>query len=544
MNIAGGPALFLAGIFSRRYAYKHFVCTLVVIGFLQPVSSQSIQELQRLKAEYEKFQKEQRQQVGTTQMETVDLETGLPKQAIISPMIQEDFDVSEAVGIQHFGYDFFTQRDKVPFWENLPTPANYLLGPGDELVVSLWGETQLRQTYTINREGKIYDSKVGLLNITGKTITDARQYLKDQFGRVYATLKGNSPTTFMDVSLGELRSINVNFVGQVNFPGVYPIHPFSTVITGLIQAGGVGTPGSLRNIQIKRNGALLSSVDLYDYFLKGEIPGNIQLRDQDMVVIPVRESEVKVESAVVNPGIYESKDGESVYDLIQYAGGLKPDASEKVGLKRIIPIEKRENGIAFEGHYIDLNSAKLIAAQNGDQILVRHLFEEKQQVEIIGQVKVPGIYHYHEGMTFKDLTALGGGFEDTTFWKSVYHDRAEIIRRNPDIQYEKVIEVNLGEVFNGNGSKDIPLQNLDRVVIHANRNYFERENIQILGEVNIPGSYPIINDNESLKSLISRAGGKIKGRTMMNYGSSILDFFLGCFDDAGQRFKNRMNTIK
>ena len=146
--------------------------------------------------------------------------------------------------------------------------------------------------------------------------------MKDQYGRIYATLKGKKATTFMDVSLGELRSINVNFVGQVKYPGVYPIHPFSTVITGLIQAGGVDTTGSLRAIQIKRDGSTESTVDLYNYFINGEISSNIQLRDQDIVVIPVRKSTVEVDSAIVNPGIYEGVAGESVFDLIQYAGGL------------------------------------------------------------------------------------------------------------------------------------------------------------------------------------------------------------------------------
>jgi hypothetical protein len=187
---------------------------------------QSIQELQKLKAEYE--QQQNQQQLPTGVDGSVDLITGLPRQAQISPYeFEKDLlDEKEDEGLKHFGYDFFTLRDKVAFWENLPTPANYQLGPGDELVVSLWGETQLRQTYTINREGKIYDDKVGLLNLMGKSMEGAKKYLKTQFGRIYATLNGKSPSTFIDVSMGELRSINVNFVGQVQFPGVYPIHPF------------------------------------------------------------------------------------------------------------------------------------------------------------------------------------------------------------------------------------------------------------------------------------------------------------------------------
>ena len=296
----------------------------------------------------------------------VDPLTGLPKEAQLTPYEFERDLLSEKEdeGLKHFGYDFFTQRDTVAFWENLPTPANYQLGPGDELVVSLWGETQLRQSYTINREGKIYDDKVGLLNLMGKSMDGAKKYLKTQFGRIYATLNGKMPTTFIDVSLGELRSINVNFVGEVQYPGVYPVHPFSTVITGLIQAGGVETSGSLRNIQIKRDGEVAASVDLYDYLLKGNLPNNIQLRDQDIVVIPVRRSTVEVDSAVVNPGIYEGVRGETVFDLIQYAGGLTPDAADNIGLSRIKPMGERSAEDVYEGHYIDIENAKLISVQN------------------------------------------------------------------------------------------------------------------------------------------------------------------------------------
>ena len=482
---------------------------LLGVLFLPVISAQSIQDIQRLKSEYEKFQKGQKQlQLPTGVEQGIDPISGLPKEAQLTPYRFEGdlMEGTEEEGLKHFGYDFFTRRDTVKFWENLPTPANYQLGPGDELVVSLWGETQLRETYTISRDGKIYDDKVGLLNLTGKSIGQAREYLKNQYGRIYATLKGKTPTTFIDVSLGELRTINVNFVGEVKYPGVYPVHPFSTVITGLIQAGGVDTTGSLRNIQIKRNGKVAASVDLYDYLLKGNLPENVQLRDQDIVVIPVRESVVEVDSAVINPGIYEGLTGETVFDLIQYAGGLTPDAADNIGLSRIKPMGKRNAEGAYEGHYINIENAKLIPIQNGDRIAVRRLFQENLLVEIIGQVKVPGVYHYYNGLTLKALLALGGGFADSTFWKSVYHNQAEIIRRDPNSRYEKVIKVNLADIYNGNGEKDIPLQNLDRIVIHANLNYFEKDNIYISGEVNIPGAYPLISDNETLQSVLSRAG--------------------------------------
>ena len=130
--------------------------------------------------------------------QTINPITDLPRQAIIMPYVAVEEEPSGT--LTHFGYDFLTRRDTVAFWENLPTPANYLLGPGDELVISLWGETQLRETFTITRDGKIYDTKVGLLNLTGKSMEEAKSYLKAQFARVYATLKGRNPSTFIDVS--------------------------------------------------------------------------------------------------------------------------------------------------------------------------------------------------------------------------------------------------------------------------------------------------------------------------------------------------------
>ena len=166
--------------FKRCLKHTQIVCILLSVLALPVLSAQSIQELQRLKTEYEKFQKGQTQlQLPTGVDGGVDPTTGLPRQAQITPYqpIEIADEMEEEAGLKHFGYDFFTRRDTVAFWENLPTPANYLLGPGDELVISLWGETQLRETYTISRDGKIYDEKVGLLNLTGKSINEARQYL-------------------------------------------------------------------------------------------------------------------------------------------------------------------------------------------------------------------------------------------------------------------------------------------------------------------------------------------------------------------------------
>ena len=473
------------------------------IGF-----SQNTQVQQRMLKEYEKIQ--QNQIPATTEKAMIqDDDLSISNESTIIPFGISD--VEELVidsTLKYFGYKFFQLRDEVIFMENLPTPKSYLLGPGDALVISIWGETELRQKYVISKDGKIYDARVGLLNPATKTIEEARKYLKNQFARVYATLKGNNPTSFMDVSLGELKSINVNFVGEVKYPGIYAIHPFSTILTGLIKAGGVDTTGSLRNIQIKRGENIVNNFDLYDYLIEGNLSNDIQLRDQDIVIIPVRESTVIVDSAVVRPGIYEAKPTETVKQMILYAGGPKATASGTVGLKRIIPYEQRiDKSQSTENYYIKFSNSALTTVQNGDVITIRSLFKTISQVEIIGQVKTPGVYYFKEGMVFGDLINLGGGFSDTTFVKSINLNRGELVRRNPNSRYEDIIPIDLRNLQNNNELLSLKLQNLDRLIIHANQNYFEKETIKILGEVNTPGAYPQIKDDESLQSFIDRAGG-------------------------------------
>jgi len=470
------------------------------------VYTQSLQDIQKMKDEYEKFQKSQSKTNISTEgiSEDINPALGSPKKAQIS---RYKYLEDENIDKKYFGYNFFTIRDSVSFWENLPAPTDYRLGPGDELVISIWGETQLRKNYIISKEGKIYDEKVGLLNLSGYNVSSSEDYLKEQFGRIYSTLEGKTPSTYIDVSLGELRSINVNFVGQVKYPGVYPIHPFSTLITGLIQAGGVDTTGSLRKIQIERNGKELNLVDLYDYFIKGKLSSAIQLRDQDIVLIPPRTSNIKIDSAVTRPGIYESLNGETINDMITYAGGRSYNASNKVGIRRIKHADGNVNESFYEGLYVDFESTKLIPVGIADEITIIPIFSEIYEVELIGQVKAPGTYHFYNGMTVKDLLFLGGGLNDSTFVKSIYMSKAEIIRRQPENRYEKVIPIDLYKIFNDRDNNAPLLQNLDRIVVHANHNFFEKENILILGEVNVPGAYPIINDNESLRSVLNRAGG-------------------------------------
>tara|TARA_B110000438_G_scaffold295951_1_gene339853 strand:+ start:139 stop:2103 length:1965 start_codon:yes stop_codon:yes gene_type:complete len=487
--------------------YKYFVYIFFLI-LLSLSNAQSLQELQNMKLEYEKMKKEA---ITTTSeyegIKTSNARTSILDEDLLIPYKSDKIKNEVLLDQYYFGYDFFTLRDSIPFWDNLPAPSNYLLGPGDEVILSIWGETQLRQTYIISKDGKIYDPKVGLLRLGGRSLVSAQDFLKSQFGTVYSTLIGSEPTSFIDLSLGNLRSINVNFVGLVSYPGVFTIHPFSSLITGLIQAGGVKHEGSLRNIKIIRENSIINNVDLYDYFINGMLTSEIQLRDQDIIVVPPRLSEVLVDSSVIRPGIYESLDGEFISDLIYYAGGPTVNSGNIVLISSIYNDKSKLSGYSFKNNYTNLAETKKIKVKKADKIFLYPILKELKYIEVIGQVKSKGKYEYFNGMTLMDALKFSGGIEDSTYAKTIYTKRAEIIRRNPKSRYEEVIPINLEDYLNSKGSLDIQLNNLDKIIIHANLNFFERENIIINGEVNVPGSYPLIVDKESLKSLINRSGG-------------------------------------
>tara|TARA_B100001287_G_C22665554_1_gene522632 strand:- start:965 stop:2152 length:1188 start_codon:yes stop_codon:yes gene_type:complete len=248
----------------------------------------------------------------------------------------------------------------------------------------------------------------------------------------------------------------------------------------------------------------------------------MQLRDQDVIVIMPRKNMVELDSAVTNPGIYESKDGETIYDMIQFAGGPNPFSSNYVGIKKL---ESLNDSVA----YVELDSTKNILVENGDLITIKSKFRSVAEVHILGRVKIPGKYNFRNNMMLSDLLDMAGGFEDTTFWKSVYQTKAEIIRRDQNSRYEKIINFSPKGIINSI-DKDIILQNLDKVIIHENLNFIEKEPVFISGEVNVPGTYPLVNDDESLYSVINRAGGLtsnalINGivimRKQINYSSAL-----------------------
>ena len=476
-----------------------FVLFILFLG--SQLSAQSLQDIERIKQEYEEAMK------AMKAVEPVDeiTETAKPSVVVLGPRIEAVPTVTIEVS-QYFGYDFF--QASVAIWENLPVHADYRLGPGDEIIIALWGETQLRSEYIVDRNGNVYIDKVGQLSVTGKTLQDARVYLTSRFEQVYATLKNPDPTTYLDISLGTLKSINVKFLGEVSLPSILAIHPFSTVTTGLIQAGGVRESGSLREIHVIRDGEIRSTVDLYAFLLQGKTDGDIRLRDQDVVFVPVRKTTISVEGAVQRPGFYEALPVESFADVLAYSGGLKPNAQAQLAVERIVAIDEREHeDNAINAFYVDHEDIKNITVEDGDKITIHEIHRVQREVSVHGQVKNPGIYAYQDSMRLMDLLNLAGVLNDESFWKSVFTARAEVIRRHEDEEYATVIPIYLDRLRQGDESQNILLQNLDQVVIRHNPYFDPPKNVTLLGEVNVPGVYSITKNDEILEDIITKAGG-------------------------------------
>ena len=225
---------------------------------------------------------------------------------------------SEPDQLSYFGYDFFTTSLDRAIWDNQPPQREYILGSGDELIIEVWGDTQLRSTHIIDQYGRIYVDKIGQVHASGTTLQNIEAKLLKKFQNVYSSLKGDQPTAILDVSIGKLKSINVTFVGESILPGIHAIHPFSTIITGLMQTGGIGQLGSLRDIQILRNGKKITSLDFYNYLSNGNAESDRRLLDGDILFIPIRYSTIHVKGEVMRPAIYEVLPNEILDDIIHF----------------------------------------------------------------------------------------------------------------------------------------------------------------------------------------------------------------------------------
>lgn len=422
-------------------------------------------------------------------------------ESIISPPLQT---LNEN---QFFGYNYFEQE--ISFFDNVPTPLEYKLGPGDEIIVSLWGEVNIKESFTINRDGLIYYSNIGFINISNKTLKEAENIIKNQFSKIYSTLNDDLNPTKLSIELGKIKSINVYFSGLINKPGINIIHPFSDIFSAIIQAGGIDQNGSLRKVQHIRQGQIISVIDFYSFFMDGiNNFSNQKIIDGDIIHVPSVDNRVRIDGEVIRPQFYEMLGSETLHDLIKYAGGTTSRASSKIVLNEIIPFEERvSDDNAKAGRLIYLSEASNVNIENGTEVNLLPIFDNDTNVFVYGRVAIPGSYpaftrNSQNGIdrnTLKDVLDIAGGFEDPIFRKTI-NNKITILRLDENQFYGKEFYVNYKDAEN------FLLEVNDQIFVYEVPLYKNEFTYTILGEVNSPGTYPLI-DGLTLSDAIKAAGG-------------------------------------
>lgn len=417
--------------------------------------------------------------------------------------------------LQPFGYDLFqTQVASFEPSVNVATPPSYALGAGDELQITVWGETHLTFKLTVNRDGNVVIPEVGPVQATGLTVQDFRDRLVKRMTRVYSGLKNGEPSarSFLDVSLGKLKTIQVFVLGEVSRPGGYPLTSMSSAMQALFAAGGPTPDGSLRNLQVVRKGSEPLNADLYGFILEGNSKRDVLLQDGDVVFVRPAQRRVAITGEVVRPAIYELRTGETLGDAIRMAGGLRFTAYVgRVHIERIVPFDKRT---AFDKDIQDLDIqvrsqddllSSAAALESGDLITVFGVSNRLQnRVYVTGNVRKPGPFELRDGMRIRDLVIAADSLERSTF-----AERGTLYRMLPNLRYE-VVGFNVAEALQGDDKQNFVLMNEDSVVIYPEKNFTRDHYVTITGAVRKPGKYPR-DENMTAADLVLMSGGLVDG---------------------------------
>ena len=388
-----------------------------------------------------------------------------------------------SVSTPYFGYNYF-KRD-INFFDNVPTPSDFKLGPGDEIILSLWGETNSRENFIINKEGLIYYENIGFLNLSNKTLKQAESVLVEELSRVYSTLKDKDNPTKLMLELGKLKSINVYFSGQIEIPGINLIHPFSDIFSAIVQAGGVKQEGSLRQVQLIRNNKVISTVDFYSFFTDGKNNfSSIKILEGDVIHIPIVSKRVQIKGTINNPGFFELFDDESLADLIKYAENLKANASSRITLDILVPFSERlSDDNARSSVIVNVETASNTKLNNGDVVSIGAISGVATRVQVMGRVKSPG--SYSSSSTLKEVLDMAGGFNDPIYRQSIRDNEILVLRKDKNQFYGLEFEVSYEE------SDKFELKEEDQIFVYEDYKYNTNFKITVNGEVQKKGSFPL-----------------------------------------------------
>ena len=406
---------------------------------------------------------------------------------------QMTFQPIDTVSLFHgkkiFGRDIFNNKN-ISFEPNMniATPQNYVLGPGDRVYVDIYGASQKTEELMVSPDGAITVPGFGPIQVSGLTVAQAQSKLRSTLGSRYASSN-------LQLTVGQTRTIQVEVMGEVRVPGSYTLSAFATVFHALYMAGGINEIGTLRNIQVFRQGKLVSTVDVYQYILSGRLAGNIRLQDNDVIKVGPYDCIVDISGSVKRAMAFEMRKNESVKTLLDYAGGFAGNA-----YKDQIRLIRRSGRLktVYNIKEFDMSDFKLA---DGDSLSVDSMLDRyENMVEVRGAVFRAGMYRFGEEVTsVKTLIEAADGLMEEAFTARA------VIRRTKQNRTLEVIPVDIQGILDGT-SADVPLQNEDVLFIPTLQDRMTERTVTIQGEVQFPGNYEYA-DNETVEDLILRAGG-------------------------------------
>lgn len=420
------------------------------------------------------------------------------------PAMDEDTTSQSAV----YGHSIFRSRNLnfVPSY-NIPTPANYKLSAGDEIVIDIWGAVVANISAVVSPDGSINIPDLGPVYIYGQTVAQAEKNLKGYLSKIYSGLNDESPDTYMKLSLGRIKSVTVNVLGDVAKPGSYTLPSLSSIASALYLAGGPTDLGTVRDIRLYRNNKLVSSLDVYDYIMTGNFGGNVRLEDNDVVIVGPYNSHVVVEGAVKRPMSYELKSGETLKELLEYSGGFAKDAYTGA-----VQVNRQKMDGAVEGPVsrtfnVDAHNFSQFKLMDGDTVSVRsNDMRFANKVTITGPVWRPGTYSIDDTLTnLKQLLVAAGGLRE-----DAYLDKAYIARLGKERNKEQV-SFSLKNVILG--AENILLMPDDEINIFTVGELKPYQSITVGGEVNSPGEFEY-REGMTLGDVILMAQGMTNAATL------------------------------
>ena len=413
--------------------------------------------------------------------------------------------------LQPYGFDVF-QYPSSTFEPslNVTTPQSYVLGPGDEIVISVWGDTKLNYQLPVNREGNLVIPEIGPVAANGMTVQQFREKLLRRMTQAYSGLRNGASgaSTFLDIALGRLRTIQVFVLGEVVKPGGYTISSMSTSFHAVYLAGGPTINGTLRNIQVIRPSEKIPDIDLYDYLVRGDRTKDVRLQDGDVVLVKPAGKRVAVVGRIARPAIYEIRDKETLGDAASLAGGLLFDSYfERVHIERIIPFDQRSkyarNVLDLDVEFTSVEDLRKsnTPLEDGDIVTFRKISDlPENKVTILGNVQKPGTFELKKDMRVKDLILLADSLKRNTF-----SERGTLFRLLSNLRRE-VYSFNPRLALANDQVNNLVLKNEDSLVVYEESQFFPQQIVTIVGAVRKPGTYPRY-DKFTVGDLAVLAGG-------------------------------------